>query len=51
MNAEPFDVALDPTVLGDLQARLRNTRWPDVIGEDSWDYGVPQAWLRDMATY
>jgi pimeloyl-ACP methyl ester carboxylesterase len=51
MNAEPFDIDIDPSILQDLNQRLRNTRWPQIIGEDSWTYGVPQAWLRDMVDY
>ena len=51
MNAEPFVVTIADSVLTDLKARLRNTRWPQIIGEDDWAYGVPQAWLRDMVDY
>ncbi len=35
----------------DLKARIQETRWPDSVGEDSWDYGVPLSWLREMADY
>ena len=51
MDVTPFTPALDAAVLDDLRARLRNTRWPQIVGEDSWEYGVPQAWLRDMLAY
>lgn len=44
-------VALDPELLDDLRRRLRATRWPAIIGEDSWEYGVPQVWLADMVDY
>ncbi len=51
MDATPFEVSLPDATLDDLRARLRATRWPEVIGEDGWQYGVPQAWLRDMVRY
>lgn len=51
VSPSPFVVELDAGVLMDLQARLNATRWPDVVGEDSWQYGVPQDWLRDMVQY
>ena len=51
MEPTPFTPALPDRVLDDLRARLRNTRWPHVIGEDTWDYGVPQSWLQEMVQY
>lgn len=51
MEPTPFVPDLPAEVLTDLRDRLVRTRWPDVIGEDSWRYGVPQAWLRDMVEY
>ena len=51
INAQPFTPSIDAASLDDLRARLQATRWPHVIGDDDWSYGVPQAWLHDMATY
>jgi len=51
MEPTPFDVELPAEVLEDLHARLRSTRWPGPIGDDSWQYGVPQEWLQDMVSY
>lgn len=43
-----FKADLPPGSLQLLRQRLESTRWPDIIGADDWQYGVPQAWLRDM---
>ncbi len=51
MEPTPFVADLPATALSDLRDRLSRTRWPDIIGEDSWRYGVPQGWLRDMVEY
>jgi len=51
INAQPFIAEIDATVLDDLRARLTNTRWPHLIGADDWRYGVPRAWLQDIAGY
>ena len=37
--------------LMELNSRLKQTRWPPVVGSDDWQYGVPQAWLKDMVEY
>ncbi|MBT6586120.1 MAG: epoxide hydrolase, partial [Gammaproteobacteria bacterium] len=37
--------------LNELNSRLKQTRWPPVIGRDDWQYGVPQSWLREMVEY
>ena len=51
MKPEAFNIDLPETRLDDLKERLARTRFPEPIGEDSWQYGVPVAWLRDMADY
>ena len=51
INPQPFTPSIDAASLDDLRARLQATRWPHLIGDDAWIYGVPQAWLHDMATY
>jgi pimeloyl-ACP methyl ester carboxylesterase len=37
--------------LDELHARLASTRWPDELPDAGWDYGVPTAYLRDLADY
>ncbi len=50
-TTEPFTVALADEVMTDLRRRLRTTRWPGDLGNDTWTYGVEQRWLQDMARY
>lgn len=51
MRPDPFVPAFDPSAVDDLRRRLGATRWPDVIGDDDWTFGVPQGWLRDMCRW
>jgi pimeloyl-ACP methyl ester carboxylesterase len=48
---EPFRIDVPDAALDDLRARLRNTRWPDEIGDAGWDYGIPLGWTREMCRY
>ena len=45
MRISPFRIDIDSTVIDDLHQRLRNTRWPDEIGQD-WQYGTDRQWLQ-----
>ena len=47
----PFRVEVPESQLKDLYTRLDATRWPTPLPGDSWDTGVPVAWLRELATY
>lgn len=51
MEPQTFEPDLPAEVLADLRDRLVRARWPQVIGEDSWRYGVPGSWLREMVEY
>ena len=42
---------LSEASLAELNSRLKQTRWPPVIGSDDWQYGVPQSWLKGMVEY
>lgn len=44
----PFTVEVPQAQLDDLQARLANTRFAPAAPGDSWDYGTPESYLRDM---
>ena len=44
-NPVPIEPNLDPKTLETMMSRLKSTKWPDVIGEDSWEYGVPRGWM------
>ena len=41
----------DPETLDMMFKRLKETKWPDIIGEDSWVYGVPRSWLQEMVDF
>src|SRR5918995_4860494 len=45
----PFRIEVPDAQLDDLRDRLKRTRWPDEIGESSWDYGVPLAYVKKLA--
>ena len=47
----PFRVEMSQADLDDLRERLTRTRWAEVIGKDSWTYGVEKSWLVDMVEY
>ena len=51
MNPQTFNIDLPDAVIEDLHRRLARTRFPEPIGEDSWQYGTPVNWLKDMADY
>ncbi len=38
-------------VLKDLKQRLGNTRWPDEIANQNWDYGTNMSYLKELVTY
>lgn len=44
----PFAVEVPQVDIDDLQARLANTRFAPAAPGDSWDYGTPESYLRDM---
>ena len=48
---EKITVDFDPNTLDMLFRRLKDTRWPDIIGEDRWVYGEPRSWLQEMVDF
>ncbi|MEP7100211.1 MAG: epoxide hydrolase N-terminal domain-containing protein, partial [Burkholderiales bacterium] len=48
---ENFRIAVDDTVLDDLRARLRKTRWPEAELVDDWSQGAPRAWIQDICRH
>ena len=44
----PFTIAVAQADLDDLRARLERTRFAPAVPGDSWDYGTPESYLRDM---
>jgi pimeloyl-ACP methyl ester carboxylesterase len=50
-NIKPFRIAVADEVLGDLQSRLRNTRWPEAELVKDWSQGAPLAWIQEVCRY
>ncbi len=44
----PFTIDIADTDLADLRDRLDRTRFAPAVPGDSWDYGTPESYLRDM---
>jgi pimeloyl-ACP methyl ester carboxylesterase len=47
----PFTIHVPDAVLDDLQARLRNTRWPEAELVDDWSQGIPLSYVQDVCRY
>jgi len=47
----PFRIDIPQADLDDLSARLARTRWPDQLPGVGWDYGIPVAYVRELAGY
>ncbi|MFZ0140814.1 MAG: epoxide hydrolase family protein [Aeromicrobium sp.] len=47
-DIRPFTVEIPQSELDDLQRRLEHTRFAPAAPGDSWDYGTPTSYLRDM---
>jgi len=50
-GVRPFTIQVDDSVLADLQARLKQTRWPDQIPGTAWEYGVDLAYVQTLVAY
>ena len=48
VHPEPFTIAVEDDVLGDLRTRLRNTRWPDDAPGEPWSQGTDLGYLRRL---
>ena len=51
MDVRPFTIAVEDSVLEDLQQRLAETRWPDEIPNTGWDYGSNLAYLKELVEH
>jgi epoxide hydrolase len=47
----PYTAVIPDVDLEDLRARLGRVRWPGEIAEAGWDYGVPLAYVRELAAH
>ena len=49
---QPFRIAIPQADLDDVQERLRRTRWPQEIGDNSqWQAGTNLAYMRELVDY
>ena len=48
---EAFKVNIPQSVLDDLKARIKNTRWTDEILNSGWTYGASLAYMKELAHY
>jgi pimeloyl-ACP methyl ester carboxylesterase len=51
LQPRPFAIRFEDSVLEDLRARLRRTRWPDQVVDAGWDQGTERETLRSLAEY
>ena len=51
MKIEPFRIAIEESVLADLQQRLERTQWADDFGNDHWEYGTNTAYVKELVAY
>ena len=47
----PFSIHVPDAAVTDLKLRLERTQWPDDIGEDTWQAGIPQRVLCDLVDH
>src|SRR3984885_517584 len=50
-DVTPFLVDVPESLLADLRARLRRTRWPEPETVDDWSQGTPLAYARELCRY
>ncbi|MEV6360932.1 epoxide hydrolase family protein [Nocardia asteroides] len=50
-DIHPFRIDIPQADLDDLHDRLARTRWADDLPGTGWTYGLPTAYLRDLAEY
>ena len=48
---ERFTIAVEDSVLEDLDERLARIRWPLDPGNEDWRYGTNRAWLEELVEY
>jgi len=48
VKPEPFHVDIPQAKLDDLKRRLTQVNWPQDFEDESWEYGVPGAYLKEL---
>jgi microsomal epoxide hydrolase len=49
--AKLYSIHVPDSVLNDLRARLRSTRWPDQLEGTAWEYGADTNYIRELCAY
>lgn len=47
----PFRIEISDSQINDLNRRIAATRWPVAAAGSGWERGVPQKYLKELATY
>ena len=47
----PFKIEVPQTILDDLKARLKQTRWTDEPKDAGWNYGINPKYLHELVDY
>jgi len=50
-SIKPFTIDVPQADIDDLRERLAKTRWPDALPDVGWRYGIPLAYLKELAGY
>jgi pimeloyl-ACP methyl ester carboxylesterase len=50
-TVKPFKIEVPQSVLDDLKARIKQTRWADAPENAGWNYGTNPAYLKELADY
>jgi len=48
---KPFKIDIPQSILDDLHARLKQTRWPAEIKGSGWNYGSNLAYMKELTSY
>src|SRR5258708_15471341 len=51
IRAQPFPIAIDAAVIGDLRERIRNARLPEAAPGEPWAQGTDRDWLEQLLAY
>lgn len=51
MPLTPFRIDIPQPVIDDLLRRVRDTSWPDDLGNEDWGYGVNGQYLKELARF
>ena len=48
---KPFYISVEEEIIGDLNARLAATRWPEEVENSKWEYGTNKTYLKELMLY